>query len=331
MSRRFINQLRENESVVEIYQITDRFLRPNKNGNLYLQFTISDRTGTMEGRLWNAGEEILAEVEIGDYATIEGTIQRFQGNLQLIAKKLSKKNPEKLNLNDFQRGGQVDVAGLSRRLQEILHGLSSPELLNLADTFLADDNFMTKFCERPAGVKLHHAARGGLLEHTVRMMELALAVANVYGKKINRDLLVLGAFLHDIGKTEELSVAGGFAYTDAGQILGHPYLGAEILGQKIAEAERLTGQAFDPETVLLLKHLVLAHHGTYENGAIRVPMTLEALALFYIDSLDAKLAEFYKNMVEDPNSGSHWTNYIAGLERKLYKGKREKNSDDLEN
>ena len=319
MSRRFINQIRENESVVEVYQMSDRFLRPNKNGNLYLQFIISDRTGSMDGRLWNAEEDLLSEFESGDFVVTEGTVQRFQGTLQFIAKKITRVNPAKLNMNDFARGGMVDIPAQTAKLKELLRGISDPDLLNLADCFLTDETFMTAFCERPAGVKLHHATVGGLLEHTVSMMELAKAVSGIYSKMIDPDLLLMATFLHDIGKVEELSNRGGFSYTDTGQILGHPFLGAEILRRKIEETEKLTETPFNPETAMLLTHMIISHHGPLENGSAKVPMTLEAVALHFIDSLDAKLTEFYRHLHEDPNSDSHWTNYIPAIERKLYK------------
>ena len=323
MGRRFINQLKENESVIEIYQLTDRFLRPNKNGNLYMQMIVSDRTASMDARYWNATEEMLNRFEIGDFVVFEGSVQRFAGSLQFIVKKMTKANPAKINLPDFSRGRQVDIPGLIRRMKEILRSLSNSDLLNLADCFMADEIFLTKFSAVPAGVKLHHAYAGGLLEHTVHMMELALHLAQVYGTTLDRDLLVCATFLHDVGKIEELAVNGGFSYTDTGQILGHPMLGIEILQRKIEETERLTGQPFPTETAMLLKHMILSHHGTLENGCSRVPMTLEALALHYIDSLDAKLAEFQKDIHEDPNTGSAWTNYIPAIERKLYKKKPE--------
>lgn len=319
MGRRFINQLKENESVVEIYQLTDRFLRPNKNGNLYMQMIVADRTASMDARYWNATEEMLNRFEAGDFVVFEGTVQRFAGALQFIVKKMTKANPAKINLPDFARGRQIDVPGLIRRMKEILRALSSPDLLNLADCFMSDEIFLTKFSAVPAGVKLHHAYAGGLLEHTVHMMELALDLGRVYDKMLDTDLLVTGVFLHDVGKIEELAVNGGFSYTDCGQILGHPTLGLEILRNKIEETERLTGQPFPAETAMLLKHMILSHHGTLENGCSRVPMTLEALALYYLDSLDAKLAEFQKDIHEDPNTGSSWTNYIPSIERKLYK------------
>lgn len=321
MARRFINQLRENENVIEIYQMTDRSLRTNKHGNFYLQFVIADRTGAIDARLWNAEEHVLSDLEAGCFIAVEGSVQRFQGTLQLIAKKITRVTPEKLNLNDFVRGGQVDIHSLTARLKELLGELQNQDLVNLADAFLTDENFMEAFCARPAGIKLHHATVGGLLEHTVSMMEMSKYTARVYKNFLDPDILLIGVFLHDIGKIEELSAKGGFSYTDRGQILGHPYLGAALLQNKIAETEKLTGTPFNPELAMLLTHMIISHHGSLENGSAKVPMTLEALALHYIDSLDAKLSEFYRYIHEDPNSDSNLTNYIPGLERKLYKNK----------
>ena len=319
MSRRFINQLRENETVVEVYQLTDRLLRPNKNGNLYLQFVISDKTGSMDGRFWNVSENVLSAYEPGDFVAVEGAIQRFQGALQFIAKKITKVSAEKQNLDDFARGAQVDVNRLVTRLREILATMTNPELKVLADCFLGDEEFMKDFCDRPGGVKLHHAMPGGLLDHTLSMMEVALAVSGIYSALLDRDILLMGVFLHDIGKIDELCNRGGFYYSDTGQILGHPFLGTQILQRKIAEAEKVLGAPFNQETAMLLTHMLISHHGTLENGSAKVPMTLEALALYFLDSLDAKLGEFSKYLFEDPNPESHWTSYIPGLDRKLYK------------
>ncbi|MDO5580844.1 MAG: HD domain-containing protein [Planctomycetia bacterium] len=320
MAHRFINQLKENDSISEVYQITEKILRPNKNGNLYLQFTMTDRTGSLSGRLWNATEDFFLSFSENDFLLCEGAIQRFQGNLQFIAKKLTKTGASTVNLDDYARSVRLDLPVMIGRLREILKGIQNPDLLNLADCFLADENFMDLFCRMPAGIKLHHAYEGGLLEHTLSVMELALKTAAIYGSRLNRDLLLIGAFLHDTGKVRELSLSGGMIYTDEGQMLGHPLLALEILLEKIRETEKLTGETFDSETAMLLKHLLISHHGTLENGSTKLPMTLEALVLFYLDSLDAKLAEFEKRMLEDPSAGSKWTNYIPVIERKLYKG-----------
>ena len=319
MSRRFINQLRENQNVTEVYQMTERSLRTNKHGELYLQFVLTDRTGSIDARMWNAESSMLSKFETGCFVTVEGTVQRFQGALQFIARSLHAATPEKLDLADFARGGVVDIHALTCRVRELLGEIQNQDIRNLAESFLSDETFMQAFCNRPAGVKIHHATIGGLLEHTLQMMEMAKSVGVIYSKILNPDLLLMGAFLHDIGKIDELSSKSGLSYTDLGQMLGHPHLGAARLSEKIAETEKRTGTPFDPELAMLLTHLIISHHGTLENGSAKVPMTLEAVALYYIDSLDAKLAEFHRNLCEDVNSDSRWTNYIPGLERKLYK------------
>ncbi len=319
MTRRYINQLRDNEKVEEIYRVSEKLLRPNKNGNLYLQCCLSDKTGMVGARLWNATEEMFYGFDNDDYLMVEGTTQRFQGTLQMIVKKLIKVDHGRIDESEFVRFNSVDVPKAKARLQEMLRSITDPDLLNLADCFLIDEAFMERFCKTPAGVKLHHAYPGGLLEHTTQMMEAALAVARLY-PELHRDRLLLGAFLHDIGKTVELSTEGEMVYTDAGQMLGHLVLGAEILYDKIREAEKLSGTKFDTETAMLLKHFLISHHGLYENQSPKLPMTIEAMTLHFLDSLDSKIAEFRKYILDDPNLGGHWTNFIPGIERKLYKG-----------
>ncbi|MDR3198020.1 MAG: HD domain-containing protein [Planctomycetaceae bacterium] len=326
MSRQYINQFRDNEKVEEIYLISDKQLKSNKNGNFYLQFNLSDKTGVISARLWNIADEVFYQFDNGDYVLVEGIAQRFQGTLQFIAKKLTridtKKNP--IDETEFLRFNYVDVTKKRARLLELLHSIKDPDLRNLTDCILLDEELMERFCRAPAGIKLHHAYPGGLLEHSVQMMEVVECITNLY-TWINRDLLLVGAFLHDIGKTVELSFSGETFYSDQGQMLGHSFLGIEILSEKIKETEKNCGEPFNTETMMILKHLLLSHHGAYENQSAKLPMTLEAVALYLIDSFDSKLAEFRKYIIEDPNLGGDWTNYIPGIERKLYKGKTETN------
>ncbi len=325
MTRHNIHQLRDNEKISEIYRVTEKQLRSNKNGNFYLQFNLSDKTGMVGAKFWNATEELALQFDNGDHLRVDATTQRFQGSLQLIVTKLQKVDLKAEGLDEelFVRFNAVSIPARRARLQEMLRTIKDGDLLNLADCFLIDETFMEAFCKAPAGVKLHHAYPGGLLEHTTQMMEVALEIAKFY-PLLQRDILLIGAFLHDIGKTVELSFEGDMTYSDQGQMLGHPYLGLEILVQKILEAEKLSGVKMNPETTMLLKHLLLSHHGTYANQSAKLPMTLEAVALHFIDSLDSKIAEFHKYLLEDPNLSGSWTNYIQAIERKLYKAKHDK-------
>ena len=318
--RKYINQLKDNEAVSEIYLVTEKQLRPNKNGIFYIQMTISDRTGSVSVRIWNATEEQFQTFATGDYVLIEGMTQKFQGALQIIGRTVTPVAASEVNPDDFKKSVQVDRQKLRNRLIEILRGMTNPSLVNLVDCFLIDDAFMESFCRIPAGIKLHHAYEGGLLEHTTTMLEVAKRILPLY-PMLDGDLLMTGVFLHDIGKTVELAGQSEFSYTDEGQMLGHPVIALELLYEKIRESENLTAEPFDPKIAMLLKHLIISHHGTYNNGSPKLPMTLEAVVLHYLDSLDSKIFEFEKYMFEDPNAGNSWTNYIPVIERKLYKGK----------
>ena len=316
--RHYINQLKENEKVSEIYLVSEKQLRPNKKGNLYLQFNLSDKTGSITGLLWSVNDATAYDFESGDFVQVDGTTQRFQGTLQFIAKSLTKVDAATVDSTEFIRLQLVDIPKAQHRLRELLRSITDPSLRNLADCFSIDDLFIEQFSRTPAGVKLHHAYTGGLLEHSLQMMEVAVRIAELY-PVLNRDLLLMGAFLHDIGKVRELAFGNELYYTDQGQLLGHPFLGVEILNAKIAEAEKLAGEPFHAETAMLLKHMLISHHGTYENQSTKLPMSVESMTLHFIDSIDSKISEFRKYMLDDPNAGSPWTNYIPAIERKLYK------------
>jgi 3'-5' exoribonuclease len=320
MPRRYINELTQQEPIDEVFVVNDKQLRPNRAGNLYLQVELSDRSGSITARLWNASDAIYRSFDNGDYVRVSGTAQLFQGAMQVIATKLHRIDPAEVDEADFTPLPAVEVDKLVLRLGEMLRTMNDPALQNLAECFLMDEAFMAKLMMAPAGTKNHHAYHGGLLEHVVGLMELVLAVAPHY-PQVNRDMLLMGAFLHDLGKTDELSYEHGLAYSDEGQLIGHLVMTVELLSAKVAEAEKLSGEPIAHETVLRLKHIILSHHGEYAFGSPKLPMTLEAVALSMLDNLDAKINTFSTLMDEDPNVDSPWTTYNPHLERKLYKGR----------
>ena len=322
MGRRYVNQLKEQEAVNEVYRAADKQLRPNRNGNLYLQVLLSDRTGAIGTRMWNASEKLYSSFDNGDFIRIEGTTQLFQGAMQLIATRLVRVDPGDVDEDDFIPLAAVQVDKLVDKLGEMLRSMNTPQLVTLAECFLLDDQFMAKFTRAPAGIKLHHAYQGGLLEHVVTLMDVAIRIAPCY-PQIDRDLLVTGAFLHDVAKVNELSYKRDFAYSDEGQLIGHLVMAVSLLEEKVREAERLSGEPMDEETVLRLKHMIISHHGEYAHGSPKLPMTLEAVALSYLDNLDAKVFSFDQQLRDDPNVGSPWTHYNPNLGRKLFKGRGE--------
>jgi 3'-5' exoribonuclease len=319
MPRRYASELTHQESVDQVFVANDKQLRPNRSGNLYLQVDLSDRSGSIAARVWNANETLYKSFDNGDYVRVEGTAQLYHGAMQIIATKLRKVDPDEVDEADFAPLPAVAIDKLMLRLGEMLRGMSDPALQTLAECFLMDEALMAKFTMAPAGTKNHHAYHGGLLEHVVNVMEVVSAVSPYY-PQINRDLLLMGAFLHDLGKTEELGYDRGLSYTDEGQLIGHLIMAVAMLDKKLAEAEKLSGESVPVETVLRLKHMIVSHHGEYAFGSPKLPMTLEAMALCCLDNLDAKLNTFSRLMQDDPNVDSPWTTYYANLERKLFKG-----------
>ena len=320
-SRKYVSQLSHNEQVEQVFLASDKQLRPNRNGNLYLQMELSDRSGSIATRLWNASEADYRNFENGDYVLVEGATQLFQGNVQLIANSIRRARSDEVDESHFVVLQSSEVDRMAIRLKEIMRNIESPPLATLAECILIDDTLMAKLMAAPAGVKNHHAYQGGLLEHVVNLAELALVVAPRYAD-LDCDKLLIGVLLHDIGKIDELSYERDIAYTDEGQLLGHMVMAISLVDAKIQEAERLSGEPFPPELAHEIKHMIISHHGQYEYGSPKLPMTLEAVALHFLDNLDAKIHSFSQLMKDCPNVEGNWTQYFANLGRTLYKGPR---------
>src|SRR5262245_14054933 len=262
MARRYVAQLTDGETVEEVYLVTEKQLRANRNGNLFLQMELRDHSGAIGARLWNAGEHLFRSFEEGDFLLVKAKVQLFQGALQMIVSHIERAETEKLDLADFLPHTEHDVSKLLERLRTTLLRLSNPHLRALVECFLMDEAFLAGFCKAPSAVRNHHAYIGGLLEHVVTLLDAAERIQPLC-PELDRDLLLTGVFPHDIGKVRELSYYKAFAYTDEGQLIGHLVIGVEILNEKAARVPDLTGQPFPAELLLRLKHLILSHHGTY--------------------------------------------------------------------
>lgn len=318
MTRRFVRDLNDGETIDEVYLVSDKQLRANRNGNLYILMELRDRTGAISARQWNAGEKTFRSFNEGDFVQIQGKVQMFQGSLQVIANSVEVYPQEKVDVTDFLPHTERDVIQLRQRLQEILRSMENMHLRALAECFLLDEDLMRGFCRAPAGIRNHHAYVGGLLEHVVTLLEGAERLLPLY-PKLNRDLLLIGIFLHDIGKTRELSYERVFGYTDEGQMIGHLVIGVEMVQEKLGQVADFTGEPFPPELLLRVKHLIVSHHGTYEFGSPKLPMFPEAIALHFLDNFDAKVHTFVRD-IEDDHSHSAWTPFSHSFQRRLYKG-----------
>lgn len=319
MARQYVQHMSDGQAIEEIYLVADKQLRANRNGNLYLQVDLHDRTGSINARLWNAGENLFRTFEVGDFLFVKGKVQLFQGALQMILSHLEAVTHEHVELSDFLPHTEHDVSKLLERLRGTLLRLKNPHLRALIECFLMDDEFMAGFCKAPAGIRNHHAYLGGLLEHVVTLLDAADRILPLY-PDLDRDLLLTGVFLHDVGKVRELSYGKVFAYSDEGQLVGHIVIGVEMLHEKAARVPDLTGEPFPRELLLRLKHMILSHHGTHEFGSPRLPMTPEAIALHHLDNLDAKVHNFTREIREDRNQMSAWTPFNQSLQRRLFKG-----------
>ncbi len=319
--RRAISTLSDRAQLDQVFLLADKQLRANRNGNLYLQLRLTDKTGSLTGMLWNADDRLFNSVASGNYLRVQGTTQIYNGQLQMIVTRIEPADPRSVDEADFAAVSSEEIERHAQRLAELLRGVQNIQLRNLAECFLADEEFMGKFTTAPAGIKNHHAYKGGLLAHVVSLMEVCRVVAPLY-PELDGDLLLLGAFLHDASKIDELVYDREMGYSDEGQLIGHIVMAVGLVESKAAEAEKLSGEKFPRELLLRLKHLIISHHGEYEFGSPKLPMTLEAIALHLLDNLDAKLYSVAQILKEDVGSDSNWTSYNQSLGRKFFKGQR---------
>jgi 3'-5' exoribonuclease len=320
MTRRCIAELPAQTQIDQVFLATHKQLRPNRNGQLYLQVEFADRSGLITGRMWNASDDDFNAFDDGDYVRVEGHTQLYSGNLQLIVSHVERVDPRTVDETEFRVLGDADVAGLQAELRAVLATITNPWLVELVAEILADEPLMAGLARVPAGVKHHHAYAGGLLDHVVNLVRLADRVAPLY-PALDRDLLLVGVLVHDIGKTVELESTKGFSYTDAGQLLGHVLLGVEIVTAAIGRIEARTRRPFDPETAVRVRHMIASHHGHYEFGSPKLPMTLEAIALHHLDHLDATMAAVLQLMRNEAALDGGWTQYHQHHGRKFFRGR----------
>ena len=319
-ARKRVTELAAQAQVDQVFLATRKQLRPNRNGQLYLQVELADRSGSITGRMWNASDDDFEAFDDGDFVRVEGAVQLYSGTLQIIVAAIGRVDPRTVDESEFRVLSTADIERLAAELTGLLAAVRSPPLRQLVDELLADAALMTAFRRSPAGVKQHHAHTGGLLEHVVNLLRLADRVAPRY-PDLERVLLLVGVLVHDIGKTLELESERGFSYTDAGQLLGHVLLGLELVDEKLRAVEARTGEEFDAETEVRIKHMIASHHGEYAFGAPKLPMTLEAIALHHLDQLDARMAATVQLMQNEAAIDGGWTQYHANLGRKFFKGR----------
>jgi 3'-5' exoribonuclease len=249
---------------------------------------------------------------------VRGRIETYQGHLQLVADSLSPiTDYTKLDLSELLKHTQKNVPEMLARVRAIMEQIHDKQLIALVQSFLSDADLMKKFSLSPAAVGMHHAWIGGLLEHTLNLLELALLICPRY-PDIDQDLVLAGLFLHDIAKTAELSYTCGFEYTDQGRLVGHVVTGAMWIDQRAAKVAEKTGEVFRKDLLMVLQHIVLSHHGEPAFGAAVTPKTPEAILVNLIDNLDAK-TQMAVDAVAAPTEDNSWTEFHKAFGTKLYR------------
>ena len=275
--------------------------------------------------MWQATQEQFDDIPDGGFIRVRGRVESYQGNKQLIVDALRPAEESQYELANFMPHTPYSVAELWDRSIKVLRTIKSKPLLALVKAFVADESLVAKFKKAPAAVQNHHAYVGGLLEHTCSLLELALKIlgsgdpAENHYPRVNRDLVLAGLFLHDIGKTDELGYESNFVYSTEGQLVGHITQAAILIDRKVAQVEKETGEPFDVELKNLLTHIVLSHHGTYEFGSPRLPACPEAILVHYLDNIDAKLNMAMTAIDDARKADSDWTEWVKALSTRVYK------------
>ena len=303
---------RENQEITGFFAATTRQVRTTREGDRYFALVLSDRTGQIDARMWETEE--AGEFDTGDIVKVRGEVCRFNERLQVKVQKIRRARPGEFDLSDFVLQSARPIDEMWTELESWVASFSDPHFKALVEAFLSDPSIAAALRQAPAAKGLHHAWIGGLLEHILSLMGMCDLAAKHY-PEVNRDLLLTGVVLHDIGKLRELRWGTSFDYTLEGQLLGHITIGIGMIEGKIAAVP-----GFPPEKRLLVEHLVLSHHGEYEFGSPRLPMIPEAIVLHYLDNLDAKMQTVRSELARaeaSGRSGAELTEWIRPLERQL--------------
>ncbi len=310
------------ERIEGAFSIANTQIGTKKNGEPYLRCLIGDKTGQVPGRKWTVDENLVRRLPSDGFIWLEGETQAYQGELQIIVHNITPLDPSPEQMRELLPASKRDPKEMFSEIVALLATLEHPAMKALAQVYLDDEFLMDQFRTAPAAKTMHHAYLGGLCEHTLNLLNLGNAICPMY-PKISRDLVMVGLFLHDLGKTRELVFDRGFAYSDRGELIGHIVEGAIMLHDKAQLMMRDSGQRLPGGTLTVLQHIILSHHGLPEYGAAKIPSTPEAIFVSMLDNLDAKTAIALDAARPDRASGmdlgGNFTERQWALGTKLYK------------
>ena len=309
---KFISQLRENSRVSAVYLCRQKTTCLTKNGKEYENLLLQDKTGSVDGKIWDPVNPGIGDFEALDYVALDADVTLYNGNLQLNIRRIRKAGEGEYVPQDYLPVSARDPEEMNRELWQDIDSVKDPNYNRLLHLFFDDPEFMKRFRFSSAAKSVHHGFVGGLMEHTLSVARLCEFYCRNY-PVLNHDLLITAALCQDIGKLEELSPFPENSYTDEGQLLGHIVIGCEMVGRKIAEIP-----AFPQKKAAELRHCILAHHGEYEYGSPKKPALIEAMALNLADNTDAKI-ETFREVLAQAGTNSGWLGFNRFLDSNVRK------------
>ncbi|MEI6207879.1 MAG: HD domain-containing protein [Desulfuromonadales bacterium] len=313
MSKQFVAEIKDHDVVSAVFLVKDKVIAMAKNGKPYMNLRFMDKSGDIEAKVWDNTDLLDKQFDKDDFVQVHGKASVYMNKMQVVVAKISKVPAEQVALADFLPESPRDKEEMRLELSRVIAAIDNPHLKRLMQAFLGDEAFMGLYCSAPAAKGMHHVYLGGLLEHSLALVKLVKAITPLYGG-INEDLLIVGALLHDAGKIHEMSFERSFDYTDAGKLLGHITIGVELVEDKIRTVE-----GFPRELAMLLKHMLLSHHGQYEYGSPKRPKTVEATVLNYLDDMDSKINGIRSHIAKENASTSRWTAHHRLYDRYFFK------------
>jgi 3'-5' exoribonuclease len=301
----------ENKTITTHFVVANKQIKNKKDGSSYLALTLADRAGQIEAKMWDNCAEAIVAVNQDDFVKVKGLLNKYNGRFQLTIHLIRKCEDSEVDPSDYLPKTSKNIDELWAKLGEFVESFTNPHLKALLRAFMADEEIAKAYRTAPAAKTLHHAYIGGLLDHVISLMSLCELVVQNY-PSVNRDLVITGCFLHDIGKIHELGYARSFTYTTEGQLLGHIIIELEMLHDKIHQVP-----GFPDELKILIEHLIISHHGQYEFGSPKLPMFPEAMILHYCDDLDSKMEAMRAQFERESGLDSPWTAYNSSLARPL--------------
>nr|WP_279342559.1 HD domain-containing protein [Geotalea sp. SG265] len=311
--KKFVSEIKDRDQVDSVFLVKEKITAMAKNGKPYLTLRLMDKTGEVDAKIWDNVDQISALFDKDDFLSVRSKASVYLGKMQLIISELQKVPEESVILADFLPETERNIKEMESELFALVDSIADGNLKRLLEAFFRDDELFSLYRVAPAAKGMHHVFLGGLLEHSLAVAKLVDVVVPLYGG-LNRDLLIAGALLHDVGKVREMTYMRAFDYTDEGKLIGHITIGVEMLQEKIAVIA-----GFPPEKAMLLKHMLLSHHGQYEFGSPKRPKTIEATILNYLDDLDSKINGIRTHIRKEAASDSRWTAYHRLYDRYFYK------------